>query len=266
MSNNMQVYEQVRKVPAEALKPILGGRLKGMSDINPMWRIKMLTEVFGLGGIGWKTEITDKRLERGHGDEVMCFVDINLYVKVDGEWSSAIPGMGGSSYITQERNGLHTNDECYKMAYTDAIGVACKSLGFAADVYFEKDRTKYTNEGDHGAQNVAQSTQQQHTNNPPDKQQTPPTGQHHRPSPKYPASTPAPSTTNTGAVLISAAQKGMVRALIKENSIPDDVFKGWVADCGVASSNDLSKQQASAIIKKCQEYKLEDIADDDLPF
>jgi hypothetical protein len=109
-----------------------------------MWRIKMLTEMFGMCGVGWKTEITDRRLERGHGDEIVCFVDILLYVKADGEWSAPIPGMGGSSFVTQERNGLHTSDECFKMAYTDAISVACKSLGFAADVYFANDRTKHS--------------------------------------------------------------------------------------------------------------------------
>lgn len=146
MKENMEVYEKVRNVPPEALKEIKGGRLKGMSDINPMWRIKMLTEVFGICGIGWKTEIVDKRLEKGEGIEVVCFVDINLYVKVDGEWSAPIPGMGGNSFVTMERNGPFTSDECFKMAYTDAIGVACKSLGFAADVYFNKDRTKYSDQ------------------------------------------------------------------------------------------------------------------------
>jgi hypothetical protein len=148
MNENMTVYEKVRAVPAEALKPINGGRLKGMSDINPMWRIKMLTETFGMCGIGWKTVITDRRLERGNGDEIVCFVDIHLFVKVDGQWSDAIEGTGGSSFVTQERNGLHTSDECFKMAYTDAISVACKSLGFAADVYFAKDRTKYSQQED----------------------------------------------------------------------------------------------------------------------
>jgi hypothetical protein len=143
----MKVYEKVRNVPKEALKAINGGRLKGMSDINPMWRIKMLTEVFGICGIGWKTEIVEKRLEKGAGNEIVCFVDINLYVKVEGEWSAPIPGMGGSSFVTQEKNGPYTSDECFKMAYTDAISVACKSLGFAADVYFANDRTKYSNQG-----------------------------------------------------------------------------------------------------------------------
>lgn len=149
--NNMEVYERVRTVPKEALKPIHGGRLKGMSDINPMWRIKMLTEVFGLCGIGWKTEITDKRIQPGAGEEMVCFVDILLYVKVDGEWSAPIPGLGGSSFIASEKNGLYTSDECFKMAYTDAISVACKALGFAADVYYANDNTKYTQPAEDGA-------------------------------------------------------------------------------------------------------------------
>lgn len=143
-SENMKIYESSRTVPENALKKIHGGRLKGMSDINPMWRIKKLTELFGACGFGWKIEIVDRRLEKGSAEQIACFVDINLYIKVDGQWSEAIPGMGGSSFVTKESNGLYTSDECFKMAYTDAISVACKSLGFAADVYFEKDRTKYT--------------------------------------------------------------------------------------------------------------------------
>lgn len=145
---NMELYEKVRTVPKEALKKIEGGRLKGMSDINPMWRIKKLTELFGICGIGWKIEIVEQRLEKGAGDEIACFVSINLYVKSDGQWSEGIPGMGGSSFVTKESRGLYTSDECFKMAYTDAISVACKSLGFAADVYFEKDRTKYSDNGE----------------------------------------------------------------------------------------------------------------------
>ena len=114
-----------------------------MTDINPMWRIKTLTEQFGVCGIGWKYVITDKRLEQGANGEIAAFVDIDLYVKVDGEWSEPIPGTGGSSFVAKERNGMYTSDECFKMALTDALSVACKALGFAADVYWEKDRTKY---------------------------------------------------------------------------------------------------------------------------
>ncbi|MDI6721479.1 MAG: hypothetical protein QMD85_03750 [Candidatus Aenigmarchaeota archaeon] len=141
---NLKIYNAVKAVPIEAQKAITGGRLKGMTDINPMWRIKALTEQFGPVGIGWKYEITEKRLEQGASDEIAAFVDINLYIKYGGEWSEPIPGTGGSMLVTKESRGLHTSDECFKMALTDAISVSCKALGFGADVYWDKDRTKYT--------------------------------------------------------------------------------------------------------------------------
>ena len=75
-------------------------------------------------------------------------MDINLRVKVGEEWSDAIPGTGGSMFIAKERGGLYVNDECFKMALTDAISVACKALGVAADVYWDKDRTKYSDARD----------------------------------------------------------------------------------------------------------------------
>ena len=45
--------------------------------------------------------------------------------------------------VASETKGLYVNDECYKMALTDAISVACKALGMGADVYWNKDTTKY---------------------------------------------------------------------------------------------------------------------------
>lgn len=141
--DNLNIYNQARSVPREALKEIQAGRLKGKSDINPMWRIKKLTELFGPCGIGWKYTITKQWLERGANDEISAFVNIDLFIKVDGVWSDAIPGTGGSSFVTKEKSGLYTSDECFKMALTDAISVACKALGFAADVYWKDDSTKY---------------------------------------------------------------------------------------------------------------------------
>lgn len=141
---NLTIYNAVRAVPENAKKQISAGRLKGMSDINPMWRIKTLTEQFGVCGFGWKYTITDKHMESGANGEIAVFVDIDLFVKVGDTWSEAIPGTGGSTFVAKEKNGLYTSDECYKMALTDAISVACKALGFGADVYWEKDRTRYT--------------------------------------------------------------------------------------------------------------------------
>jgi len=45
--------------------------------------------------------------------------------------------------VDLEKGKLVPNDEAFKMALTDAISVACKAIGVAADVYWEGDTTKY---------------------------------------------------------------------------------------------------------------------------
>lgn len=144
MERNLELYDKFRAVPENACKPIKGGRLSGMTDINPMWRIKALTEVFGPCGFGWYYEIRDQRIIDGANGERSAFVDVALFVKIGEEWSQPILGVGGSSFVSKEKAGLYTNDECFKMALTDALSVACKALGVGADVYFHKDRTKYS--------------------------------------------------------------------------------------------------------------------------
>lgn len=147
MDNNMRFYEEFRACPQEAKKPITAGRLKGKTDINPMWRIKRLTEVFGPVGLGWITTIDKHWIEEGANGERTANVQISLKVKYNGEWSEPIPGIGGAALVAKENSGLYTSDECFKMAYTDAMSVACKALGIAADVYFERDTdSKYRTE------------------------------------------------------------------------------------------------------------------------
>ena len=108
-----------------------------------MWRIKLLTELFGPCGVGWYYEIDRQWTEPGANGETAAFCNISLYIRLNGEWSKPIKGTGGSMFAASERSGLYTSDECFKMALTDAISVACKALGFAADVYWNADRTKY---------------------------------------------------------------------------------------------------------------------------
>lgn len=140
---NLELYNKVRAVPSEAQKIIGGGRLKGMTDINPMWRIKTLTEQFGIVGFGWFYTIEKQWIEQSATGEHAAFCNINLFIKIDGEWSAPINGTGGSMFITNESKGKYTDDECFKKALTDAISVACKAIGIGADVYWNKDKTKY---------------------------------------------------------------------------------------------------------------------------
>jgi len=142
---NMKIYDAGKSVPEEAQKTIKGGRLNGFTDINPMWRIRKLTELFGPCGIGWYYEIDREWLERYEGTgEVAAFVRISLYIKADGEWSKPIVGVGGSMFAANERNGVRVSDEAFKMAQTDALSVACKNIGIGAVVYWSEGETKYS--------------------------------------------------------------------------------------------------------------------------
>ena len=147
VSIGLEIWNKVRAVPPEAIKPIGGGRLKGMSDINPVWRIKKLTEIFGPAGEGWYTDDVSERTIQC-GDEITALVTLKLYVKYPEGWSKPIFGSGGSMLYAKEKSGMFASDEAFKMAYTDALSVACKAIGIAADVYFEKDKSKYSRQDD----------------------------------------------------------------------------------------------------------------------
>ena len=145
--DNLKHWNALKQPPVDALKKIVGGRIGGMTDIKPQWRYKAMTEQFGPCGIGWTFRpVGQPRFEHGSEGQVAVFVDIELLIKDNGEWSAPIPGTGGSMFITKEKSGLHTSDEAIKMATTDALSVAMKMVGVAADVYIGNwDGTKYKN-------------------------------------------------------------------------------------------------------------------------
>ena len=171
---NMRIYEAVRFVPEQAKKKITGGRLAGMTDINSMWRIKVLTEQFGPCGEGWYTSDVKYWQDRlDNNGSVALFCSILLHVKIYGEWSQPIYGIGGNTLVAAEKSGLRIDDEAYKKAYTDAISVACKALGIGADVYFEKDVTKYSEyEGESEQKDQQQHDKKQQTAQHPANQPT----------------------------------------------------------------------------------------------
>ena len=147
MADNLRLYNKFKGVPDNAKKPISGGRLKGFTDISPIWRIKTLTEAFGPCGIGWNVRCTGYRTETNEDVlETAVFVDVELVYREtpDSDWSAPVFGTGGAKLATSEKDGVHFDDEAYKKAYTDAISVACKSLGIGADVYWDRDTDKYS--------------------------------------------------------------------------------------------------------------------------
>ena len=142
---SMGIWNAVCRPPATALKKIEAGRLRGKSDINPQWRYEAMTQLFGPCGAGWKYTIDRLWREEASDAQVFAFAQVSVCFKVDPEvWSEPIQGVGGSMLVAKESSGLHSSDEGYKMAITDALGTAMKMLGVAADVYAGKwDGSKY---------------------------------------------------------------------------------------------------------------------------
>ena len=139
---NLAIWDNLKHVPDSAKKRITGGRLNGMTDVKPQWRLGAMTNQFGPIGIGWYYEMAERWIEEYEG-QVSVHIIINLYVKNKDEWSKPISGIGGSMLLAKERNGMHHSDEAYKMATTDALSVAMKQLGVASDVYMGLSDSKY---------------------------------------------------------------------------------------------------------------------------
>lgn len=136
-------YNAVKTVPQSALKVIDFGKLKGKYDISPQWRWEVLTETYGMCGIGWRFEVVSiQQVPVEETKETMLYVLVNLYIKDGDEWSEPIPGYGGDFLIYKDKNGFHGNDEAFKMAVTDALGTAAKMIGVGADVYRGLQDTK----------------------------------------------------------------------------------------------------------------------------
>lgn len=141
---NLDRYKRLVTPPADAVKPIAGGKLKGKSDISPQWKIEAMTAEYGECGVGWYFDIIEKEVVNCSNGEVMLFMRVAVYTKQGAYWSKPVYGMGGDFIIELQKGSLVCNDEAWKMCLTDALGNACKCLGVAADVYRGKfDGSKY---------------------------------------------------------------------------------------------------------------------------
>ncbi len=223
---NLDRYDRVRSVPANAKRTIGAGRLKGFTDINPMWRIKKLTEEYGEVGVGWYTKIDQTWVDEGANGEKTANIIISLYTVTDGKTSAPITGIGGSYLVSKEKNGLYTDDECWKKAYTDALSVACKEIGIGADVYYEKDASKYSalpeNDPERNARQPA----------PPVGKKPPESGKERQKS-KF----------------------ALVNELIKDSNITMDTITDWIIEASGKNIriNDFNDKQFAWLIKKIRE-------------
>ncbi len=131
----MSLWDAVARPPESALSEIKGGRMSGKTDIKPQWRLQVMTEQLGPCGKGWGYEIEKIWTEPGPDGQLFAFVFVHVWIA---GFEQTVPGVGGAMLVEKEKNGLHCDDDAFKKALTDGIGVAMRALGVAADIYLGK--------------------------------------------------------------------------------------------------------------------------------
>ena len=131
-----EIWKELSPVAAGAAKRFKrAGGFSG-TDINPQWRMKRMTEVFGPVGVGWGYEIEDRWSEtitQGDGQVTIAYVQVKAWwVHSESETRESRNYTGSQIGGTSMKR---TPDESYKMAITDALGKCLAQLGLAAEVY-----------------------------------------------------------------------------------------------------------------------------------
>lgn len=146
MTNNLELWDKVRRVPQEHLKGFKrAGGFSGTA-IKPMWGIHTMTEQFGPCGEGWGIDRPEYTIQTA-GSEILVFCTVGVWHMKDGKPSGMVYGVGGDKVLAQFSSGLKADDEAFKKAFTDAVGNALKFLGVGADIHMGLwDGNKYVDE------------------------------------------------------------------------------------------------------------------------
>lgn len=125
--------------PAHTKKFSRAGGFKGTAT-KPIWVYRRLTEQFGPVGQGWGHGKPDYQVVPGADGEVLVYCTVECW---HGNRENGFYGVGGDKVVAKNKNGLFSDDEAFKKAFTDAVMNAFKSVGVAADVHmglFDDDK------------------------------------------------------------------------------------------------------------------------------
>lgn len=151
---NTALWDRLKKTDPKATKPFQkSGGFRG-TQIDPVWRQQMMTEVFGPVGEGWGYEVEDTRIESGM---VFCLVRAwYLPPGIKAEFSGGKtpsnarwtgPQWGGTEIMGKRGEKTFADDECFKKSITDGLGKCLLQLGVAADVHMgQYEDSKYKDE------------------------------------------------------------------------------------------------------------------------
>jgi hypothetical protein len=145
--DTLRLWNRLKRTDPKATKPFQrSGGFRG-TQIDPTWRLQMMTELFGPIGQGWGYEQLDWTIA-----ERMVFICVRAWWRdpVTAEIHYTGPQWGGTEMIRRRRDGVEApDDECFKMSMTDALGKCLVQLGLGADIHMGQfDDSKYREESE----------------------------------------------------------------------------------------------------------------------
>jgi len=144
---HLDLWNRLKRTDPKATKPFQrAGGFRG-TQIDPTWRLMMMTEAFGPVGQGWGYDQVEWTVV-----ERMVFVCARVWYRdpASGGISWTGPQWGGTELVRRRRDGFEEpNDEAFKMSMTDAVGKCLVQIGLAADVHMGQfDDSKYREESE----------------------------------------------------------------------------------------------------------------------
>lgn len=146
--DNAALWNILKRTDPKATKAFTrSGGFRG-TQIDPAWRLQMMTEVFGPVGYGWGFEQVEWTIA-----ERMIFICARVWISDPADRERKFytgPQWGGTELVRRNRDGTERpDDESFKMSMTDAIGKCFLQLGLAADIYLGQfDDSKYREESE----------------------------------------------------------------------------------------------------------------------
>ena len=147
MTDNLALWNKLGKTDPAHTKGFKRAGGFGGTAIKPIYTEQKMTEEFGPCGTGWG--FSEPRFETVAASEgqIAVYCWLSLWYVLDGKRSEPVFGVGGDMVVVKQSNGLRTDDEAFKKAFTDAIGNAMKHVGMSADVHMGLfDDSKYVND------------------------------------------------------------------------------------------------------------------------
>lgn len=107
--------------------------------VDAQYKKKMITEHFGMCGMGWGVVPGSENYERHHYEKSTCLLTYTataFYVFEGTRYEMPIAAQIKESFMTSGGNGyLKIDDEAVKKVRTDALTKAFTDLGFCADIH-----------------------------------------------------------------------------------------------------------------------------------